>query len=72
MGALDAHNVMSSRALGSETVRDGLRQSFLIMRDSAKPYDRQLNHAHRRRHLHELLRQLMVSLQAPNRSLIAD
>ena len=29
MGALDAHNAMSSQALGSETVREGLKDVLL-------------------------------------------
>ena len=29
MGALDAHNAMSSQALGSEAIRDGLKNVLL-------------------------------------------
>jgi hypothetical protein len=44
MGALDAHNSMSSQALGSEAIRDGLRRVLLdhaglyeALRQAAKP-----------------------------------
>jgi type I restriction enzyme R subunit len=44
MGALDAHNAMSSQALGSEAIRDGLRHVLLdhaglyeALRQAAKP-----------------------------------
>jgi len=39
MDALDAHQTMSTQALGSERIRDGLRDILLGPRSFTKPYE---------------------------------